>query len=159
MSDEPSGGGPRSSDQWGDVLHGLDEFGDAVSRWVRATVNDPKNRERASELKTHFNSAAEKVSDAVQDVSATSAGQSVRDAAGQTGEAFKQAGEKFTSEVAPSLADLFKSAAAGLTEAAARMESRSAPAATDGPESGSAEETPAATPEPEAGEDAESPEG
>jgi methyl coenzyme M reductase alpha subunit len=126
MSDEPTGPGPKAGDQWGDVLKGLDEFGDAVSRWVRASVNDPKNRERAEELKSHLGTATEKVSSAVQDVSQTEAGQSMRNAAGQAGEAFKQAGEKFSSEVAPSLADMFRSAAAGLSEAAAKIEARGA---------------------------------
>ena len=131
MSDDPTGSGPKTGDQWGEVLKGVDEFGDAVARWVRASVNDPKNRERAEELKTHLGSVTEKVSTAFQDVGDTNAGQSMRSAAGQAGEAFKQAGGKFTNEVAPSLADMFRSAAAGLSDAAAKMETRSS--ATDVP--------------------------
>ena len=123
MSDEPTGK-PTSGDQWGEVLKGLDEFGDAVSRWVRATVNDPKNRERAEELKTHLNGVTEKVSSAVSDVSQTNAGESMRNAANQAGEAFVSAGSKFSAEVAPSLANMFRSAAAGLSDAAAKMETR-----------------------------------
>lgn len=132
MSDEPAGTGPKSSDQWGEVLKGIDEFGDAVSRWVRASVNDPKNRERAEELKSHLGTVTEKVSSAVEDVSHTDAGRSMRDAAGQAGEALKQAGGKFSSEVAPSLADMFRSAAAGLADAASKIESRSADEGTSG---------------------------
>ena len=131
MSDQSGGTGPKSGDQWGEVLKGLDQFGDAVSRWVRASVNDPKNRERAQELKSHLTVVTDKVSDAVQDVTATDAGQSVRDAAGHAGEAVKTAGSKFTSEVAPSLADMFRSAAAGLSEAASRMETRASEASAD----------------------------
>ncbi len=55
----------------------------------------------------------------------------MRHAAGQAGDAFKQAGSKFTTEVAPSLADLFRSAAAGLSDAASKMETRAS--ATDVP--------------------------
>jgi hypothetical protein len=135
MSDEPTGTGPRSSDQWGEVLKGIDEFGDAVSRWVRASVNDPKNRERAEELKSHLGTVTEKVSSAVEDASHTDAGRSMRDAAGQAGEALKQAGGKFSSEVAPSLADMFRSAAAGLADAASKIETRSADADATGEQS------------------------
>jgi molecular chaperone DnaK len=126
MTDEPTGSGSKAGDQWGEVLNGLDQFGDAVARWVRASVNDPKNRDRAEELKTHLGTVTEKVGSAVQDVSQTGAGQSVRSAAGQAGDAFKQAGEKFSAEVAPSLADMFRSAAAGLSEAASKIEARAA---------------------------------
>ncbi len=152
MSDEPTGTGPKAQDQWGEVLKGLDEFGDAVSRWVRASVNDPKNRERAEELKSHLGTATEKVSSAVQDASHTEAGQSMRNAAGQAGEAFKQAGEKFSSEVAPSLADMFRSAAAGLTDAASKIETRGtaaeeAASAEPAAEAASGAEAPSADPE------------
>jgi hypothetical protein len=128
MTDEAAGSGP--GDQWRDVMKGVDEFGDAVARWVRASVNDPRNRERAEELRTHLGGVAEKVSEAVRDVSQTEAGQSVRSAASQAGEAFKQAGTRVSAEVAPSLADMFRSAAAGLDQAASRMEARTDDAGT-----------------------------
>lgn len=152
MTDEPGGTGSASPDQWRDVMKGFDEFGDAIARWVRASVNDPKNRERAEDLKTHVTSVADKVSDAVSDATKTDAGQSVRNAANQAGDAVKQAGSRFTSEVAPSLADMFRSAAAGISEAASRMESRAEavdvaePAGEEVPdEEAPAEEAPADT--------------
>ena len=87
-------------DPWRDVLKGFDELGDAVTVWVKTAVNDPENRERAERLKTHFETAAHKVGEAV---TSNEVGQQAKDVAVQAGGAAKDAGQRIGQEVAPSL--------------------------------------------------------
>jgi len=121
------GASSAEQDPWRDVLKGFDELGDAVTVWVKTAVNDPENRERAERLKTHFETAAHKVGEAV---TSNEVGQQAKDVAVQAGGAAKDAGQRIGQEVAPSLADLFRSIAGGFTQAAAFIEERATATAT-----------------------------
>ena len=116
---------------WRDVIAQLDGLAEAAGRWTRAAVDDPENRERARELRDHIEQMAADVGDtidgAVNDARASDVGQSFKDAASKTGEAFKTAGAAFTNEVAPRMASAFRGAAEGMNRAAEKMERTSPP--------------------------------
>ncbi len=111
---------------WHDVIAQLDGLAEAAGRWTRAAVDDPENRQRAKELRDHIEQMANDVGDtidgAISDAKAADVGQSFKDAAGKTGDAFKTAGAAFTNEVAPRMATAFRRAAEGMNRAAEKME-------------------------------------
>lgn len=116
-----------AGDAWRDLVRQLDELGEAVGRWARATANDPSYREKAAELKSHVDKIATSVVAAVDDATDSDVGQQFAEAATKTGEAFKAAGERVTEEVAPRLASVFGKAADKLHQAASRIETEAAP--------------------------------
>ncbi len=122
---------PESSSAWRDVVSELDALGDAIGRWLHAATNDPDNKRRAQELKERMGGIADTVASAVDSAADSEVGASFREAADKTGEAFKQAGERFSEEVAPRMASAFKGAAGKLREAAERMERKETPAAEE----------------------------
>lgn len=131
---------PRSTagDAWRDVLAQLDELGRAVADWAKAAVDDPENRRRAAELKERLDGVGRDLGEAADRAVGSEVGQSFKEAADKTGEAFKAAGERFSEEVAPKLADALKRAADSIGDAADRVRERAAGAEVP--------ETPAAPP-------------
>ena len=111
---------------WRDVIAQLDGLAEAAGRWTRAAVDDPENRQRAKELRDHIEQMANDVGDtvdgAISDAKAADVGQSFKDAASKTGDAFKTAGAAFSNEVAPRMASAFRGAAEGMNRAAEKME-------------------------------------
>ena len=130
---------PAAGDAWRDVLAQLDELGRAVANWAKAAVDDPENRRRAAELKERLDGVGRDLGEAADRAVGSEVGQSFKEAAEKTGEAFKVAGERFSEEVAPKLADALKRAADSMGDAADRMRDRAA--GTETPEA------PAPTPE------------
>lgn len=124
---------------WREVLDGLESLGVAIGRWTKAAVDDPENRERADELSDKLEGFVTEVGSTVKRAVDSEVGESFREAAGKTGEAFRQAGERISEEVGPKLAGAFKSAATRLGEAAQRMEDRAA-TTSDGDTSQTAED-------------------
>ncbi len=133
---------PEAASAWRDVVSELDALGDAIGRWLHAAVNDPDNRRRAEELKERMGGIADTVASAVDSASESDVGASFKEAADKTGEAFKQAGERFSEEVAPRMASAFKGAASKLREAAERMERKETPAADESAAAGADESAP-----------------
>lgn len=129
---------PTAGDAWRDVLAQLDELGRAVADWAKAAVDDPDNRRRAAELKERLDGVGRELGEAADRAVGSDVGQSFKEAADKTGEAFKAAGERFSEEVAPKLADALKRAADSIGDAADRVRDRAAGAETPG--------TPAAPP-------------
>ncbi|MHB1342467.1 MAG: hypothetical protein ACYCX5_12030 [Coriobacteriia bacterium] len=124
--------GESAGDAWRDVVAQLDEFGAALGRWMKAAVNDPDNKARAAEVKSKMESIASSLGEAADKAVDSEVGQSFKDAAEKTGDAFKKAGEKISEEVGPSLAGAFRSAADKFREAAAKMEEKTAGGTPDG---------------------------
>lgn len=124
-----------ASAAWSDVVAELDALGDAIGRWVKAAVSDEENKRRASELKTAFEKLAGDVSDTVKDAADSEVGQSFKEAADKTGDAFKKAGEKISEEAGPKIAGAFRSLSDKLKESAQKMEARTegTPEAGEGP--------------------------
>lgn len=122
MSDERS----EAAAAWREVLDGLESLGAAIGRWTKAAVDDPENRQRAEELSDKLEGLVTEVGSTVKRAVDSEVGESFREAAGKTGEAFRQAGERISEEVGPKLAGAFKSAATRLGEAAQRLEDRAA---------------------------------
>ena len=136
MTDEQvPGAAPEAGDAWSDVMAQFEALGAAVGRWAKAAVNDPDNKRRVDELKVGLENVASSIGDAADKAADTEVGQSFKEAAGKTGEAFKVAGHKFGTDVAPHIAGAFKTASEKLREAAGRMEQK-----TDAPEQGAAPE-------------------
>ncbi|MHB1016991.1 MAG: hypothetical protein ACYC2X_03740 [Coriobacteriia bacterium] len=115
---------PGAGDAWRDVVAELDALGDALGRWLKAAVNDPENKRRLEELSQRLNGFASEVGDTVKGATDTEVGQSFKEAADKTGEAFKVAGEKFSEEVGPKLAGAFKLMGEKLRGAADKIEER-----------------------------------
>ncbi|MCE5191554.1 MAG: hypothetical protein LLG08_07335 [Actinomycetia bacterium] len=129
------GTGGSVRDAWSDVVAQLGALGDAVARWARVAVNDPDNKRHAEELKQGIEKMLSSVGDATDKATGSEVGQSFKDAAEKTGDAFKVAGQKFNSEVGPHLAGAFRSASERLREAAGKMEQKAdAPQADPQPE-------------------------
>ncbi|MGB4592979.1 MAG: hypothetical protein WBI63_04285 [Coriobacteriia bacterium] len=121
-----------AGDAWRDVIAQLDEFGAAVGRWVKAAMNDPDNKAHAAEIKAKMESISSSLGDAVDKAADSEVGQSFKEAAEKTGDAFKKAGGKISEEVGPSLAGAFRSAADKFREAAAKMEEKTTGTAPEG---------------------------
>ena len=103
--------GPTSGDAWREVAARLDDLGDAITRWARATKDDPDNRRRATELKERIEAMGR-----------------------QIGDVLKQAGGRFSEEVAPRMASAFDAAADKLRDAAERSEQKEASESEPEPE-------------------------
>lgn len=131
---ETPAAGESASDAWRDVVAQLDAFGAALGRWMKAAVNDPDNKTRAAEVKAQMENIASSLGEAVDKASDSEVGQSFKEAAEKTGDAFKKAGEKISEEVGPSLAGAFRSAAEKFREAAAKMEEKTTGDAPAGPD-------------------------
>jgi TPR repeat protein len=101
-------------------------------------VNDPDNKRRVDELSLRMDGFVSDVTTTVKGAADSEVGQSFREAADKTGEAFRQAGGKLSDELGPRLSGAFKSAAERLGQAAERMEDR----ARREPEPGEAPEAP-----------------
>ncbi|MDP2300200.1 MAG: hypothetical protein U1E08_05615 [Coriobacteriia bacterium] len=113
-----------ASTAWREVVVGLESLGEAIGRWAKAAVNDPDTKRRADELSSRLDGFMSDVSGAVKEAAGSDVGQSFREAADKTGEAFAQAGERLSEEVGPRLTGALKSAAERLGRAAERMEER-----------------------------------
>ncbi|MBN2846951.1 MAG: hypothetical protein JXP72_00675 [Coriobacteriia bacterium] len=110
---------------WREVVEGLDALSEAIGRWAKAAVNDPENKRRADELSAKLEGFVSEVGDTIKGAGESEVGQSFREAADKTGDAFRQAGEKLSEEIGPKLSGAFKSAAERLGQAAQRIEQRS----------------------------------
>ncbi|MDO8846797.1 MAG: hypothetical protein Q7W51_00205 [Coriobacteriia bacterium] len=133
---DDTGANPEAADAWREVVAGLDAFGEALGRWVNAAANDPENKRRLDELSTRLDGIVDSVGATVKGAAEGDVGQSFKEAADKTGEAFKAAGEKVSAEVGPKLAGAFKSLSEKLRGAAEKMEDRAA--AADAPADGNA---------------------
>lgn len=136
---------PGAGDAWREVVAELDALGDALGRWLKAAVNDPENKRRLDELSNRLDGLVSDVGTTVKGVTDTEVGQSFKEAADKTGDAFKVAGEKLSGEVGPRLAGAFKTFGEKLRDAADKIEERQAPAAAEPVTPPAAE--PAAAPE------------
>lgn len=122
----PAEGAPGAGDAWRDVVAELDALGDALGRWLRAAVNDPENKRRLDEVSSRLDGFVNDVGTSVKGAADSEVGQSFKEAADKTGEAFKVAGEKFSEEVGPKLAGAFKVMGEKLRGAADKIEERQA---------------------------------
>ncbi|MDY0340492.1 MAG: hypothetical protein RBS17_04695 [Coriobacteriia bacterium] len=115
---------PGAGDAWRDVVTELDALGDALGRWLKAAVNDTENKRRLEELSDRLEGLASDVGDTAKSAVSSEVGQSFKEAADKTGDAFKLAGERFTDEVGPRLASAFKSVGSKLRDAADKIDER-----------------------------------
>lgn len=124
-------GAAGAGDAWREVVAELDALGDALSRWLKAAVNDQENKRRLDELSSRLDGFVNDIGTSVKGATDTEVGQSFKEAADKTGEAFKMAGEKFSDEVGPKLAGAFKVMGEKLRGAADKIEERQTGAAAD----------------------------
>lgn len=124
------GAAPESTsdagEAWREVVAELDALGDALGRWLRAAVNDPENKRKLDEVSSRLDGFVNDVGTSVKGAADSEVGQSFKEAADKTGEAFKMAGEKFSEEVGPKLAGAFKVMGEKLRGAADKIEERQA---------------------------------
>jgi hypothetical protein len=132
-----------ASAAWSEVVTELDALGAAIGRWVKASVSDEENKRRAAELKAAFEKLAGDVSETVKDAADSEVGQSFKEAADKTGEAFKKAGEKISEEAGPKIASAFRTLSEKLGASAQKMEERAEGKAEGG--AGGGTEAPAET--------------
>ncbi len=128
----------ESAEAWSAVVTELDSLGDAIKRWAKAAVADPDNRRRMDELGDRLQGLLDDVGSAVRATTDSDVGQSFREAADKTGDAFRQAGERISEEVGPRLAGTFKGVGERLREAAERMERKAAGGDVSPPPDGTA---------------------
>jgi len=127
----PAGAVPGAGDAWREVVAELDALGDALGRWLKAAVNDPDNKRRLDELSARLDGFVSEVGASAKGAADSEVGQSFKEAADKTGEAFKMAGEKFSGEVGPKLAGAFKVMGEKLRGAADKIEERQAGVASE----------------------------
>lgn len=134
---EPEPAPAEASSAWHDVLAEFDALGEAIARWAKSAVSDPENQRRLSELSDRLENLVDDVGASIKGAAESDVGQSFREAADKTGEAFKLAGQRFGEEVAPRLASTFRTVGEKLRGAAERMDERAtaekAGAAPDAP--------------------------
>ncbi len=120
----PPGEPTESATAWGEVVAEFDALGEAIARWAKAAVHDPENRRRLGELGDRLENLIDDVGASIKGAADSDAGQSFREAADKTGEAFKFAGQRFSEEVGPRLASTFRTVGDKLRGAADRMDER-----------------------------------
>lgn len=139
MSDQDTSSGQQvdpstsseAAEAWRAVVVELDRLGAALGRWATAAANDPDNKRRIDEFSARIDGFMQDVGASVKGAADGEVGQQFKEAAVQTGEAFKSAGEKISGEVAPKLAGAFKSMGDKLRGAAEKMEERKSAGAED----------------------------
>lgn len=109
---------------WRDVVTEFDALGEAIARWAKSAVNDPENKRRLDELGDRLENLIDDVGASIKGAAESDVGQSFREAADKTGDAFKLAGQRFSDEVGPRLAGAFRTVGEKLRGAADRMEER-----------------------------------
>lgn len=109
---------------WRAVVAELDALGDAIGRWAKTAVNDPDNKRKLSELGDRLEGLVDDVGAGIKGAAEGEVGQSFKEAADKTGDAFRTAGEKISEEVGPKLAGAFKTMGDKLRGAADRLEER-----------------------------------
>lgn len=109
---------------WQDVVSEFDALGEAIARWAKSAVNDPENKRRLDELGDRLENLIDDVGASIKGAAEGDVGQSFREAADKTGEAFKVAGQRFSEEVGPRLASTFRTVGDKLRGAADRMDER-----------------------------------
>ena len=119
-----------AEDAWADVVLSLDKLGKAVTAWGSAVKDDPRNRERAEQLKRSFEGMGKEIGETVESAAKSDFARDLGRAAATTGGVLIDSARRFGDEVSPHLASAFKSAASGLREAAERLE-RNAEKAVD----------------------------
>jgi uncharacterized protein YukE len=122
--DADASAGPESGELWRDVVTQLDALSEAIGAWTKAAVTDPKNRERVQELKDRVSALMGQAGEAAGNAADSDIGQNLKEAADKAGDALKGAGERFSEEVAPRMADAFQNAAEKLREATDKIEDR-----------------------------------
>lgn len=122
---EPGASAADATSAWRDVMSEFDALGEAIARWAKAAVNDPENQRRLSELGDRLENLVDDVGASIKGAAESDVGQSFREAADKTGDAFKVAGQRFGEEVGPRLASAFRTVGEKLRGAADRMEERS----------------------------------
>jgi hypothetical protein len=82
----------EAASAWREVVSELDALGAAIGRWVNAAANDPENKRRLEELSNRLDGFVDSVGATVKGAAEGEVGQSFKEAADKTGEAFKAAG-------------------------------------------------------------------
>lgn len=118
---ESSAADPAES-AWTEVVHSVEHLGKAVATWGASLKDDPKNRQRAEQLRGHLEGAGRNIGDAVEGVTKSDVAQDVGKAATSVGRALADTAKRVGDEVSPHVAGAFKSVAEGLREAAERIE-------------------------------------
>ncbi len=126
---EAQGPEPSPGDAWREVADKLNELGDAVRQWLIAAKDDPDNRRQVAELKERLDGVGRQIGDSLEGMAESDFGQSVKDTAAKAGDALKQAGERFSEEVAPRMASAFDIAADKMRQATERSEQKVEPEA------------------------------
>lgn len=121
---EQPAGPPEANSAWRDVLKEFDMLGDAIGRWAKAAVNDPDNQRRLNELSDRLEGLVDSVGSSIKGAADTEVGDSFKEAAEKTGEAFKVAGAKFSEEVGPRLSSAFRTMGDKLRGAAEKMDAK-----------------------------------
>ena len=134
---------PEAGDAWSDVVAEVDALGEALGRWLKAAASDAENKRRLEELSDRLEGLVSDIGESAKGAVDSEVGQSFKEAADKTGDAFKLAGEKLTGEVGPRLADVFKAVGDKLRDAADKIEERQEPSAAEpAAEPGTPPETP-----------------
>jgi len=155
----PTPSGPSSTEAWNDVLARMSDLGEAVTRWAKATANEPDTKQKLDQVRAGINDIGQKADAALGRAVRSDIGNQVREGAEQAGQAFSDAAQHVTQAAAPhmksafaGLSDVFGKAAAKVDEAAHRHQSETtahaedtAPAQTAPPASPATPETPVAT--------------
>lgn len=123
-SAEPEAQAAEAGSAWRDVVSEFDALGEAIARWAKSAVNDPENKRRLDELGDRLENLIDDVGASIKGAAESDVGQSFREAADKTGDAFKLAGQRFSDEVGPRLAGAFRTVGEKLRGAADRMEER-----------------------------------
>lgn len=121
---QPGGEPAEANSAWQDVVEEFDALGEAIARWAKSAVADPDNKRRLDELGDRLENLIDDVGASIKGAAEGDVGQSFREAADKTGEAFKVAGQRFSDEVGPRLASAFRTVGDKLRGAADRMDER-----------------------------------
>jgi hypothetical protein len=139
---EPQGQPESQSagEAWDDVVVRMNEFGEAVSRWAKASANDPRNKERLGKVREGFDEVARKAEAAFDSVAESDVGRQVGEGAQKVGQAVGDAAQQVSQAAAPhvaktfaGLADAFGKAAAKVDESVSRKPEPAQPDGADAP--------------------------
>lgn len=116
---------------WSDVMRSLDELGRSVGSWAGSVQHDPKNRERAEQLKSGLEGVGKQIGDVLDAATKSGFVRELSTAALRTGDVVVDSARRVGDEVAPHVAGAFISIAQGLLSAAQKMTAKAAEATTE----------------------------
>jgi hypothetical protein len=130
-AEKPADPQVSASEAWGDVLGAMASFGEAVSTWARAALDEPENRKHLEDLRAGVSEMAREADAAVSQIGESEFGKQLQESAMHAGEAIGGAASEFGQTAAPHVATAFTTLAEVFSYAAEKVTQAATPSSSE----------------------------